>query len=142
MEIFDYLNDISYKKENIMADGDEYIEKSYEPYRINKFLSEHLNCIFDVNAMNFCSHLDNKLQFDYFINSIRKKFRRSEKWLKPEDFEVISLIREYYGYSTPKAKEALRILGDDNIEYIRKKLYKGGSSNDRNNDRSGTRPTR
>ena len=31
---------------------------------------------------------------------------------------------------------------DDDIEYIRKKLYKGGSSHDRNNDRSGTRPTR
>ena len=83
-----------------------------------------------------------KLQFDYFINSIRKKFRKSEKWLKPEDFEAIDLVREYYGYSTPKAKEALKILGDDNIEYIRKKLYKGGTSHGRNNDRSGTRPAR
>ena len=142
MEIFDYLNDISYKKENIMEDGDEYIEKSYEPYRINKFLSQHLDCIFDVNAMNFCSYLDNKLQFDYFINSIRKKFRRSEKWLKPEDFEVIDLVKEYYNCSTPKAKEALKILGDDDIEYIRKKLFKGGTSHGGNDDRSGTRPTR
>ena len=142
MEIFDYLNDVTYKKDDIMAGGDEYIEKSYEPYRMNKFLSQHIDCMFYANEMNCNSHLDNKLQFDYFINSIRKKFRRSEKWLKPEDFEVINLIREYYDYSIPKAKEALNILGDDNIEYIRKKLYKGGSSNDRNNDRSGTRPAR
>ena len=142
MKIFDYLNDITYKKENIMASGDEYIENSYAPYRMNKFLSQHIDCMLYANEMNFHSHLDNKLQFDYFINSIRKKFRRSEKWLKPEDFEVIDLVKEYYGYSTPKAKEALRILGDDDIEYIRKKLYKGGSSHDRNNDRSGTRPAR
>ena len=140
MEIFDYLNAITYKKENIM--GDELVEKDYEPYRINKFLSQHLDCILFVNEMNFSSHIDNKLQFDYFINSIRKKFRKSEKWLKPEDFEAIDLVKEYYGYSTPKAKEALKILGDDNIEYIRKKLYKGGTSHGRNNDRSGTRPAR
>ena len=140
MEIFEYLNAITYKKENIM--GDELVEKGYEPYRINKFLSEHLDCIFDVNVMNFCSYLDNKLQFDYFINSIRKKFRKSGKWLKPEDFEEVNLVKEYYGYSTPKAKEALKILGDDNIEYIRKKLYKGGTSHGRNNDRSGARPAR
>ena len=142
MEIFDYTNDITYKKDNIMASGDEYIEDGYKPYHINKLLSEHIDCLLFVNEMNFNSHLDKKLQFDYFINSIRKKFRRSEKWLKPEDFEVIGLIREYYDYSIPKAKEALRILGDDDIEYIRKKLYKGGSSHDRNNDRSGTRPAR
>ena len=140
MKIFDYLNAITYKKENIM--GDELVEKDYEPYRINKFLSQHLDCILFVNEMNFSSHIDNKLQFDYFINSIRKKFRKSEKWLKPEDFEAIDLVKEYYGYSTPKAKEALKILGDDNIEYIRKKLYKGGTSHGRNNDRSGTRPAR
>ena len=140
MEIFDYLNAITYKKENIM--GDELAETHYAPYRINKFLSQHLDCILFVNEMNFSSHIDNKLQFDYFINSIRKKFRKSEKWLKPEDFEAIDLVKEYYGYSTPKAKEALKILGDDNIEYIRKKLYKGGTSHGRNNDRSGARPAR
>ena len=140
MKIFDYLNAITYKKENIM--GDELAETHYAPYRINKFLSQHLDCILFVNEMNFSSHIDNKLQFDYFINSIRKKFRKSEKWFKPEDFEAIDLVREYYGYSTPKAKEALKILGDDNIEYIRKKLYKGGTSHGRNNDRSGTRPAR
>ena len=142
MEIFDYTNDITYKKDNIMADGDEYIEDGYKPYYINKLLSEHIDCLLFVNEMNFNSHLDKKLQFDYFINSIRKKFRKSSKWLKPEDFEVVDLVKEYYGYSTPKAKEALRILGADDIEYIRKKLYKGGSSHDRNNDRSGTRPAR
>ena len=134
------MNAITYKKENIM--GDELVEKDYKPYRINKFLSQHLDCILFVNEMNFSSHLDNKLQFDYFINSIRKKFRKSGKWLKPEDFEAVELVKEYYGYSTPKAKEALKILGDDNIEYIRKKLYKGGTSHGRNNDRSGTRPAR
>jgi len=142
MEIFDYLNDITYKKENIMSDGDEQIENGYESYRINKFLSQHINCILFVNEMNFNSHLDNKLQFDYFINSIRKKFRKSEKWLKPEDFKAIGLVKEYYDYSTPKAKEALKILGDGDIEYIRKKLFKGGTSHGGNDDRSGARPAR
>ena len=140
MELFDYLNAITYKKEDIM--GDEIIEDNYIPYVINKFLSQHIDCILFVNEMNFRSQLPHKLQFDYFINSIRKKFRKSEKWLKPEDFKAIGLVKEYYDYSTPKAKEALKILGDDNIEYIRKKLFKGGTSHGGNNDRSGARPAR
>ena len=140
MELFDYLNAITYKKEDIM--GDEIIEDNYIPYVINKFLSQHIDCILFVNEMNFRSQLPHKLQFDYFINSIRKKFRRSDKWLKPEDFEVIDLIREYYDYSIPKAKEALKILGDGDIEYIRKKLFKGGTSHGGNDDRSGARPAR
>ena len=140
MELFDYLNAITYKKEDIM--GDEIIEDNYIPYVINKFLSQHIDCILFVNEMNFRSQLPHKLQFDYFINSIRKKFRKSEKWLKPEDFKAIGLVKEYYDYSTPKAKEALKILGDGDIEYIRKKLFKGGTSHGGNNDRSGARPAR
>ena len=57
MEIFDYLNDIGYKKENILKDGDEILEAGYEPYRINKFLSQHLDCLFLANEMIFHNHI-------------------------------------------------------------------------------------
>ena len=47
-DLFDYLNAITYKKRDIIED-DLYIEKGYEPYKINKFLSEHYDCIEQVN---------------------------------------------------------------------------------------------
>jgi hypothetical protein len=33
---------------------------------------------------------------------------------------------EYYGYSNEKAKEALKILSDDELKIIEEKLQKGG----------------
>ena len=41
---------------------------------------------------------------------------------KVKDLEV---IKEYYGYSNQKAKEALNLLSDDQIENIKLGLKKG-----------------
>ena len=124
-ELFDFLNNITHKKINIM-DIDNEIEKDYVPYVINKFLSQHIDTIEDADTMNSMSHLPNKLQFDYLINSIRKKFRRAEKWLKSETDLDISAVKEYYNYSNRKARDAIRILTAEEISYIKKKIYKGG----------------
>ena len=125
MELFDFLNDISHKKKGIIRD-DPLTEKDYNPYIINKFLSQHVDCILYVNEMNIRPHCDKILQFDYLINSLRKQFRRSSKWLKPDFFDNVEIVKEYFGYSTPKAKQALEILTEEQLDYIRFKLRKGG----------------
>ena len=125
MELFDFLNDISHKKKGVIRD-DPLAEKDYNPYVINKFLSQHIDCILYVNEMNSRPHCDKILQFDYLINSIRKKFRRAEKWLKGGTNLDISAVKEYYNYSNRKAKDAIRVLTAEEISYIKKKIYKGG----------------
>jgi GTP-dependent phosphoenolpyruvate carboxykinase len=125
MELFDFLNDISHKKKGVIRD-DPLAEKDYKPYVINKFLSQHIDCILYVNEMNIRPHCDKILQFDYLINSLRKQFRRSSKWLKPDFFDNAEIVKEYFGYSTPKAKQALEILTEEQLDYIRFKLRKGG----------------
>ena len=125
MELFDFLNDISHKKRGIIRD-DPLAEKDYNPYIINKFLSQHVDCILYVNEMNIRPYCDKILQFDYIINSLRKQFRRSSKWLKPDFFDNVEIVKEYFGYSTPKAKQALEILTEEQLDYIRFKLRKGG----------------
>ena len=125
MELFDFLNDISHKKKGVIRD-DPLTEKDYKPYVINKFLSQHIDCILYVNEMNIRPHCDKILQFDYLINSLRKQFRRSSKWLKPDFFDNVEIVKEYFGYSTPKAKQALEILTEEQLDYIRFKLRKGG----------------
>ena len=82
-------------------------------------------------------HLDSRLQFDYLINNIRKK-RRYSKWLKPEKLKNVELVKEYYGFSYEKAKDALAILSEDQLAYIRDKLNQGGVNNgDRNRKHGG-----
>jgi hypothetical protein len=36
------------------------------------------------------------------------------------------LVKEYFGYSNEKAKEALTVLSDEQLTMIKEKLYKGG----------------
>ena len=70
--------------------------------------------------------LDPELQFQYLINTITKK-KRFGKWAKKEkDPKSFLLVKEYYGYSDEKARQALELLTDDQLAIIEQKLYKGG----------------
>jgi hypothetical protein len=86
--------------------------------------------------MNRNHHLDSRLQFDYLLNNIRKK-RRYSKWLKPEKLQNVELVKEYYGFSYEKAKDALRILSENQLAYIIDKLNQGGVENDYRNREHG-----
>ena len=79
-----------------------------------------------INEMNKYNFLPKRMQFHYFINSIRKKKRFGGKWLSQKKVKDLEVIKEYYGYSNQKAKEALNLLSDDQIENIKLGLKKGG----------------
>ena len=75
--------------------------------------------------MNRYHHTDHRLQFDFFINIIKKK-KRFSKWIKPQEIENLELIKEYYGYSDEKAKSTLSLLNNEQIEELKQRIYKGG----------------
>ena len=75
--------------------------------------------------MNINHHLDNRLQFDFLINMIRKK-KRFSKWNKPQIIDDLDVIKEYYGYSNKQAKTIHNLLSSEQIGELRKKVYKGG----------------
>ena len=81
------------------------------------------------NEMNGLHFLPQRMQFHYLINSIRKKKRFGGKWLSQKKVKDLEVIKEYYGYSNSKAKEALNLLSDDQIENIKLGLKKGGRKN-------------
>jgi hypothetical protein len=126
MKLGDYLKAINYTKEPIMDSEDTFIEKKYLPFIINRCLSFFPDTIMQSNYMNFMSHLDKKMQFDFLRNTIRKS-KRYSPWVKESLPEDIDSIKEYFGYSNRKAKEALDILSKDDIEHIKNKLRKGGN---------------
>jgi hypothetical protein len=77
------------------------------------------------NEMNRYHHIDNRLQFDFFINIVRKK-RRFSKWIKPETVSDVEVVKEYYGYSNEKARQALTLLTSEQLDILKKKVFKGG----------------
>ena len=123
-ELKQYLNSINYEKNNIMDEDPESI-KDYPPYIINRCLSGHLDCILYANEMNIYNTLPNKMQYDFYINSLRAK-KRFSPWLRKEKIEELECIKQYYGYSNEKALQALRLLSKEQIDYIKSKLETGG----------------
>ena len=67
-----------------------------------------------------------KIQYD-FLRAVIRKGKRYNKWIKAEE-ENLTVIQEYFGYSFNKAKEALKILTDDDLSKIKDfmKKSKGG----------------
>ncbi len=122
----DYLNAINFSKEKLLDTDDIMWEKKYPPYIINKCLSMHYDCIAQANEINCFHFLPKKIQFHFYINSIRKRKRFGGKWLSSTKLKNLQYVKEYYGYSNEKAKEALNILTDKQIEEIKLSLFKGG----------------
>ncbi len=124
VELKNWLNSINQTKKNII-DENPHLEKEYPPYIINKCLSSSIDCVMYVNEMNIYNRLDKKLQYDFFINTIRIK-KRYSPWIKKEKLQDLEYVKSYYGYSNEKAEQALRILSKEQINFIKLKLDIGG----------------
>ena len=122
MNPFDFVNSINQTKKDLFADG-EVSESEYVPFVVNKALSYFPETILHANEMNRAG-IDNKLQYHYLLNTVRPG-KRFAKWVKRENLEDLECVKEYYGYSTDKALQALTILTSDNIHHIKQKLQRG-----------------
>ena len=116
-------------------------EKEYVPYVVNRSLSYHGDIVMYANQMNLLPGLPPLLQFQYLLNTVRGYKRPFQKWQKRETVENLDAVKEYYGYSNEKAKEALSLLSDAQIDEIKKNLNKGGL-NVRHKRTSGGNATR
>jgi hypothetical protein len=122
---FDFINAITFNKTELMVD--DWSEKQYVSYIVNKGLSYGADTVIPANEMNSRPHIDKKLQFQFLINSIRPR-KRFNKWIKAEKIESIEVVKTHYGYSTEKARQALSILNQSQIDYLKQKLEKGGAN--------------
>ena len=123
-ELKDCLNSINFTKENLIEEDPDAISK-YPPFIINKCMSQHMDTVMYANEMNQYSFLDHKMQYDFYIHIVRPR-RRFSPWGKKQKIDDLDLVKRYYGYSTDKAIQALRILSPNQIDYIKDKLNKGG----------------
>ena len=123
MELKDWLNSINFTKENLLED--KSLSKKYPPFVINKCLSAEIDSIMYANEMNMNYHLDNDMQYSFYLYSLRKR-KRFSPWLKKEKVENLEYIKKYYGYSNEKAADAMKILTREQIEFIKSKFETGG----------------
>ena len=124
-ELKHYLKSINETKENLMESDDPMWEKKYSPFIINKCLAPFNDTIMLVNEMNMRHHLPSKLQYDFLLNTIRSK-KRYAPWVKGDKLKDLEYVKEYFGYSNEKAKAALKLLDNEQINTIKDSLNKGG----------------
>ena len=120
---FEFIKAINTSKD-VMKDN-SLAEKDYIPFLVNRGLSFFQDTVIQINEMNIRHYIDNKLQFDYLLNNIRPR-KRWSKWLKPDKIDNLELVKTYFGFGNEKAKEALEVLSNEDIEEIKSKLAKGG----------------
>ena len=123
---FDYVNSINFTKKNLMKNtaNDELAEKDYVPFLTNKSLSYFTDTLLYANEMNRYHFLDKRLQYEFYLNSIRKK-KRFAKWAKAEDNNDVMMVQEYFKFSPQKAKAALKVLTPTQKNIIKHKMENG-----------------
>ena len=123
-ELKDWLNSINFNKDDLTYDDPDCI-KDYPAYIVNRCLSGHLDTVLYANEMNLHPNLDKDMQYQFFLNSLRKR-KRFSPWLRKEKVENLNIVKQYYGYSNEKATQALRLLTNDQLTFIKKRLDTGG----------------
>ena len=121
---FDYATAILQNKKQLIVD--EITEKDYNPFLINRALSQHKDCVVFANEMNSRHYLEKKLQFDFLLNTVRSMKRPVAKWAKAEKNDDLECVKLVYSLSDSKARDALRLLSKEQIQKLKEQTFTGG----------------
>jgi len=127
-----------WRYENSISNGKKIdIDTDYSQWRINSIVAGYDGCAGIVNEMNIHYNVTDQMHYDYLFGSIRKMRRMGKKKTEDEKRKeqeakryeaLLTLVSAYYKYNKLRAKEALKILTAEQIEYIKQKQEKGGVS--------------
>ena len=133
-DVFQYMNAVNRTTNRDIirtADDPADAEKNYNPYLTNKGFSMYVDTVLAANEMNLRPHISNKMQYSYYINTIRPSKDRYSKWPKKEKLSNdMKVVMEFYNVGHRKAQEFLKVLTKEQVNLIRKRLIKGGISNE------------
>jgi hypothetical protein len=96
---------------------------AFNPWITNRFFSFFPDTLFFAQLMNLNYDLEPKHQLIFLRNTIRPS-KRWQKWMKKTENDKYNIVREWYGFSDRKTKDALAVLTDEQIEIIRIKNKK------------------
>jgi hypothetical protein len=119
------IKSINYEKKFDLIN--EYNEWDYNPYVVNKIMSQHVDTLFFGNEMNARPHIPKPIQYKYYCYSV-KKGKRFGTWLKAEKNDEVKMLSEYLGISYTKAKQLFPLLDPESIQILKKEITitKGG----------------
>jgi hypothetical protein len=115
---FDITKSLTQTKDDISSN--EGFEKDYTPFMINRILSNSGQTALFADAMNQCSHLDKKLQYDFYRFGIPKT-KSYTKYIKKDSTDInqehLDYICRKMNVSLVRAIEMYSIIGEVNVQY-------------------------
>ena len=111
-ELSDILASINNTKEHLYVDDPDRSRK-YPAYVVNRCLSGHVDSILYANEMNKAAHLPNRLQYDFLLNTLRKR-KRFTPWLKKEQIEDLDLVKKHMDIVMKKQRSHYLFLPNPN----------------------------
>lgn len=127
MELFDYLNSMTEKKEELDFDNDE-IKKGYQPYLINRFVSMpevYVQVVNEINKYDIPKHVHYR-----YMNSFlpkRKQYFNYIKKKKDLSQDEKLLIANYFEVGMGDAERYINMLDEEQIKEILK-IFKYGKN--------------
>ena len=102
---------------------------SYSPYLIQRGLfSDDASAMGILNAANQ-RVMDKELHYKFLLHSLPKNVKYVAQSKKKKDaltVKYLSVVRQYFGYSEEKARDAMSILNPSQLELIASTLNQGG----------------
>lgn len=119
MNPFDYVNSISFNKKNMMrgTENDEIAQKEYKSFLVNRALSQYTDTILYANVMNMNAGIDNVMQYEYLLHSIRP-LKRFSKWATSKTHQETLDISKFFRVNLQRAEEYRKVLTQEQIQEI------------------------
>lgn len=110
--VWNFISDISRDKQYLL---DDYTERLYEPWIVNKSFMAHADTLVFAEQANRMHHLDKKLQHDFMFYSVEARGKRYKPWLKKTDAEkkelkLLQEVSKSAGLNLQRTKQFWRVL--------------------------------
>ncbi len=126
MNPFDLVNAINSKKN---VDWTEEAEKEYKPFIINRNFAKTADTVLFAAEMDLASHLDKKLQYDFYFYGVSKGKRFEKGIQKDKKSDEEQLVIDILGVNLDCAKSYVKVLDQVNPGWEKEekeRLEKGG----------------
>lgn len=126
MKIFDILKKITQTKENINFDNEE-IDKAYDIYMLNRFISMSRIFLPLVNQINKFSNLPKHIHYEFFRSTLPKRYQFFKYIKKGKDANKHEkeCIMRYYEVGKKEADLYVDLLTEEQIKKIVNKFKYG-----------------
>ena len=82
----------------------------YKAYFINRTFSYHADTVLIINELNKNPHLNNRLQYDFLLNTIPPKKRFSKRSVDKAYQDEVTAIQAYYKVNYDRARDIRMVL--------------------------------